>query len=141
MRTWRAAFNRRLTGRPSTATPSPGSARSPSLATRPPTVTRPASIQDSMVRREPRPVAASSFCSRSARFSASGTGGCFGFGVGGTGAGFGGLDRLKLGGLGDFLERRQLPHGAEAEGVEGPAGGGVKRRAAPPVAEADHRGP
>src|SRR5258708_25964788 len=138
MRTRPAAFNPRLTGRPSTATSSPGSARSPSLATRPPTVTRPASIQDSMVRREPRPAAASSFCSRSARFSASGTGGCFGFGVGGTGAGFGGLDRLKLEGLGDFLERRQLLERAQAEGGEERAGVGVKRRAAPRVALVRH---
>src|SRR5712671_3971948 len=141
MRTRPAAFNPRLTGRPSTATSSPGSARSPSLATRPPTVTRPASIQDSMVRREPRPAAASSFCSRSARFSASGTGGCFGFGVGGTGAGFGGLDRLKLEGLGDFLERRQLLERAQAEVVEELAGGGVKRRAARRFAMADHVDP
>src|SRR5919201_1579768 len=102
----------RSTGRPSTATASPGAARSPSLATRPRTVTRPASIHDSISRREPRPAAASSFWRRSA-FGAGGGGG-FGFGFGdafGVGrpdARFSGRDGLKLQGLGDLLERRQL---------------------------------
>src|SRR5258706_1174911 len=76
MRTRPAAFNL-LMGRPSTVISSPALARSPSLASLPATVTRPASIQVSISRREPRPAAASSFCS----LSAAGSGpGLFGFG-------------------------------------------------------------
>src|SRR5436305_405024 len=128
------------TGRPSTATASPGVARSPSCAMRPPSVTVPASIQDSISRREPRPAAASRFWRRSA-FGAGGGGG-FGFGLGGLGvgradAGFGGRDGLKLQSLRDFLERRQLLEGAQAEIVEELAGGGVKRRPARRLAMAD----
>src|SRR5437016_1508567 len=133
MSTRPAALAVSLTGRPSTAISSPTVARSPSLAARPPTVTRPASIQDSISRREPRPAPASSFWSRSAFRS----GGCFGFGVGGADAGFGGRDRLKLEGLGDFLERRQLLERAQAEVVEELAGRGVKGRTAGSLAMAD----
>src|SRR5207244_3571001 len=137
MSTRPAALGPRLTRRPSTAISSPAAPRSPSLATRPPTVTRPASIQDSISRREPRPAPASSFWGRSAFRS----GGCFGFGVGGADAGFGGRDRLKLEGLGDFLERRQLLERAQAEVVEELAGRGVKGRTAGSRAMADGAAP
>src|SRR5205814_10241739 len=108
----------------------PTAPRSPSLAARPSTVTRPASIQVSISRREPNPAAASSFWSRSA-FSAGGGGGfgfCGGFGICRPDARLGGLDRLKLEGLGDFLERRQLFQRAQAEVVEKAARRGVEGR-------------
>src|SRR5213083_139231 len=128
MSTRPAALAVSLTGRPSTAISSPTVARSPSLAARPPTVTRPASIQDSISRREPRPAAASSFWSRSAFCAGGGFG--LGFGVGGTDTRLGGRDGLKLEGLRDFLEWRQLFQRAQAEVVEEFAGGGVQRRPA-----------
>src|SRR5436309_2654444 len=139
MRTRPAALAVSLTGRPSTAISSPTAARSPSLAARPPTVTRPASIQDSISRREPRPAAASSFWSRSA-FGAGGGGGLGfggGFGICRPDAGLGGRDRLKLEGLGDFFERRQLLERAQPEVVEEFAGSGVQRRPARRFAVAD----
>src|SRR5438874_1430577 len=110
MRTRAVVLPANLTGRPSTVMSSAPVARSPSLATRPLTVTRPASIQDSISRREPRPAAASSFWSRSAFRSGGGGGLGFGggFGICRPDAGLGGRDRLKLQGLGDFFERRQL---------------------------------
>src|ERR671937_1083118 len=112
MSTRALAFGANSIERPSTAISSPGAARSPSCATRPPMVTRPAAIHDSISRREPRPAPARSFWRRSA-FGAGGGGG-FGFGFGdafGVGrpdARFSGRDGLKLQGLGDLLERRQL---------------------------------
>src|SRR6187401_2920208 len=54
-----------FTGLPSRRISSPGCALSPSFATWPRTLTRPALIQVSISRREPKPAAASSFCSRS----------------------------------------------------------------------------
>src|SRR5436189_4434150 len=95
-------------------------ARSPSFATRSPNVTRPASIQPSISRREPRPAAASSFCSRSPRGSAVGAGGGFALLIGllGPDGRFRCGGRLKREGLGDFLERRQLFQRAQAEIVE-----------------------
>src|SRR5712671_4586396 len=136
----------RLTGSPSTATSSPGVARSPSFATRPPTVTRRASIQVSISRLEPRPAAARTFCSRSPCNAGSAAGGltadapgglaagpCAGFfGLGGLGGrrflSFNdlGLRRRQLQGLGDFLERRQLLERAQAEVVEELPRGGVE---------------
>ena len=83
-------------------------ARSPSFATFPLSVTRPASIHVSISRREPRPAAASSFCSRSPEGAASrlavGAGGgmllgFFFFSDGGLGSG----NHFQLEGLGDFL--------------------------------------
>src|SRR2546425_1901687 len=107
---------------------SAGSARSPSLAVRPATQTRPASIQDSISRREPWPAAARSFCSRSPRSLAVGSGGgLFRLGIGGSLPGVGHHRTLELKGLGDFLERRQLLQRAQPEVVEKLAGGGVKR--------------
>jgi hypothetical protein len=91
-------------------------------------VTRPAAIQSSICLREPRPVAASSFCSRSPELS-------FGFGarkwlffrdfrLRGRGAGF------QLQGLGDFLQRRQFLQRTQPEVVEKYSRGGVKGRPA-----------
>lgn len=98
---------------PSSARTSNAVARSPSLAVWPFTDRRPASIQPSISRREPRPAAASSFCSRSAGRSGGllfvlscglgrlvADGGFCRFGAGGRG--------LQLEGLGDFFKRRQL---------------------------------
>src|SRR5437016_4085061 len=94
------------TGLPSTAILSAAPARSPSLATEPLTVMRPASIQDSILRREPRPAAARTFWSRSAFGAGGGLGFGGGFGICRPDARLGGRDRLKLEGLGDFLEGR-----------------------------------
>src|SRR6266513_1852578 len=125
----RAAASR--TGLPSMAISSPPSARSPSLAVRPETETRPASIQDSIARREPWPAAARSFCSRSPCGLAVGSGGCFfRLGIGGSLPGVGHRKTLELNGFGDFLKRRQLLQGAQPEIVEKLARGGVKRRPA-----------
>src|SRR5438874_11229873 len=112
------------TGLPSTAILSAAPARSPSLATEPLTVMRPASIQDSISRREPRPAAARTFWSRSAFC----TGGSLGFGVGRADARFGGGDGLELQRLRDFLEGRQLFQRAQPEIVEGVPGGRIERR-------------
>src|SRR2546430_11477214 len=110
---------------------SAGVARSPSLAVRPATQTRPGSIQDSISRREPWPAAARSFCSRSPRGLAVGSGGgLFRLGIGGSLPGVGYRRTLELKGPGDFLERRQLLQRAQPEIVEKLAGGGVKRRPA-----------
>src|SRR5262245_31378025 len=109
-------------GFPSTATVSEGPARSPSLATFPLTVIRPAAIQTSISRRDPRPAAASSFCSR----SAVGAGGrlllLFRFPDSGLGAR---RHHGQLEGLGDLFQRRQLFERAQPEVVEEPGGGGV----------------
>src|ERR1044071_3230816 len=127
---------------------SEGFARSPSFETFPETAMRPASIQVSISRREPRPAAASSFCSRSPRGSrtgsAAGAGGALGFGLG---AGFfalsqgrfggGGRCGLKLESMRYLLERRQLFERAQAEVVEELLGGGVERRPAGRLAMAD----
>src|SRR5690349_19524858 len=117
MRTRPADLCASRTGLPSTTILSAGPARSPSLASAPLTAIRPASIHDSISRREPRPAAAKTFWSRSA-FCA---GGGLGFGrvfvIGRSGACFGGRDWLKLQRLRDFLERRQLLEGAQAEVV------------------------
>src|SRR6266513_2452674 len=111
---------------------SPGSARSPSLAVRPATDTRPASIQDSISRREPYPAAARSFCSRWPRcgLAVGSGGGFFRLGIGGSLPGVGHRRTLELNGFGDFLKRRQLLQGAQPEIVEKLARGGVKRRPA-----------
>src|SRR6185369_16162988 len=127
---------------PSTAMESEIRARSPSLATRPPSVTLPASIQPSICRREPRPAAASSFCSRSPRGSAVGSGGgfrlpCASFGFLAGDGGWRGGRRFKREGLGDFLKRRQLFQRAQPEVVEELACRGVERRAARRLAVAD----
>src|SRR5436190_19584017 len=125
-----------LTSLPSRKTGSPAPARSPSLATWPRTVTRPALIQVSISRREPKPAAASSFCSRSPAglLGAGGWGGRFvGGGLGGRG--------LKLQRPGDFLQRRQFLQRTQAEVVEERPGGGVQRRPAGRVAVADHVDP
>src|SRR4051795_8420369 len=99
---------------PSTAIWSPAPARSPSLATAPLTVMRPASIQDSISRREPRPAAASTFWRR----SAFGACGLLSFRVGRADARFRRGDGLELQRFRDFLERRQLFQRAQAEVVE-----------------------
>src|SRR5256885_2476425 len=120
---------------------SAGSARSPSLAVRPATQTRPASIQDSISRREPWPAAARSFCSRSPRGLAVGSGGgLFRLGIGGSLPGVGYRRALELKGSGDFLERRQLLQRVQPAIVEQLAGGGLKRRPALrlPLAHAVH---
>src|SRR6185436_2281929 len=116
---------------------SEGRARAPNFAIFPETAIRPAAIQVSISRREPRPAAASSFCSRTPSTdglsagpagSAAGAGGALGFGLC---AGFfarnsgrfdGGRIRplgcgLKLEGLRDLLERRQLLERAQPEVV------------------------
>src|SRR2546430_14956305 len=97
---------------------SAGSARSPSLAVRPATQTRPASIQDSISRREPWPAAARSFCSRSPRGLAVGSGGgLFRLGIGGSLPRGGYRRTLELKGSGGFLERRHPLPRAEAGAV------------------------
>src|SRR5882724_307455 len=128
------------TGLPSTVILSTGPARSPSLATEPLTLMRPASIQDSISRREPRPAAARTFWSRSAfctcplAFSACGL---LRFRVGWAGARFGGGDGLKLQRLRDFLEGRQLFQRAQPEVIEEFPGGRVERRPTRRLAVAD----
>src|SRR6185295_11255986 len=113
---------------PSSSIKSPGAARSPSFATRPRTMTRPAVIQVSICLREPKPAAASSFCSRSPVKSACAAGGWCSRFVGG------GLGRrgFKLEGPGDFLQRRQLLQREEPEVIEEGLGrrveGGPARR-------------
>src|SRR5204862_548813 len=74
---------------------------------------------------------ARSFCSRSPRGLAVGSGGgLFRLGIGGSLPGVGHHRTLELKGSGDFLERRQLLQRAQPEIVEKLAGGGVKRRPA-----------
>src|SRR5712671_6500798 len=144
-------------GLPSTVTTSPGVARSPSFARRAPTLTRPASIQVSISRREPRPAAARTFCSRSpcnagsvARGLAAGASGGL---AAGPGTGFFGLGGLggrrflsfndlglrwgELEGLRDVRERRQLLQRTQAEVVEELPRGGVEGRPAGRFAMAD----
>src|SRR6059058_4028480 len=122
MSTRPAGFGPSATVRPSTAISSPGRARSPNCARRPPIVTRPASIHDSISRREPKPAAARSFCRRSAFRAGGGAGLGVGFGGGfrvrGPGARLGGRDGFKRERLRDLLERRQLLERAQAEVVE-----------------------
>src|SRR5258706_8151045 len=138
---------------------------------RPSTATRPASIQDSISRREPRPAAASSFSSLSPRGStavlagltaafagsaaalaglAAGSGAGFRFfrSFGGFvadfrfgGRGLGGGGGFNLEGLGDFFERRQLLQRAQAQVVQELAGGGVKRKAGPRLPPGRRGGP
>src|SRR3954471_12667657 len=122
MRTRPADLPASWTALPSTAIWSPAPARSPSLATAPLTVMRPASIQDSISRREPRPAAGSTFCRRSAFF----TGGYLGFRVGREDARCGRGNGLKLQGLRDFLQGRQLFQRAHPQVVEELPGGRVE---------------
>src|SRR3954467_11371351 len=114
MRTRPADLAASWTGLPSTAITSFAPPRSPSLASAPLTVTRPASIQDSISRREPRPAAATTFWIR----SAFGAGGLFRFRVGWADARFCGGYRLELQRLRDFLERRQLLQRGQSQVVE-----------------------
>src|SRR5258706_13416593 len=101
----------KTTGLPSTVIASPGTARSPSFAVLPLTATRPASTQPSIARREPRPAAARTFCSRSA--CGAGSVLLLGLAVGRTEGGVAFVSlrsagRFELEGFGDFFKRRQL---------------------------------
>src|SRR5512132_512993 len=102
---------------PSRRIESPGLARSPSFATWPRTVTRPAEIQPSISLREPKPAAASSFCSRSPAGTAEASaaaalallaGGWRGGFVGGLLSNLRGSRWFKLERPGDLLKGRQL---------------------------------
>src|SRR5262245_48355503 len=115
-----------FTGLPSTRTASPGLALSPSLATSPFTVTRPAAIQPSISRREPRPAAASNFCSRSA---VGASGGLFFLRIFPDRGFRSRRNDFELEGLRDLCQRRQLLQRAQPEIVEELGGRRVQRRA------------
>src|SRR5262252_6494297 len=134
MRT-RGSFSseRSRTGRPSTATRSPGATLAPRVARAPFSVTRPAVIAASMARREPNPERARTLCSFSARAALGGArlgglcGGRCGLFERRLDGGRGDLRELKR--LDDVFQGRQLLERSQPEVVQEGLGGPVEGRA------------